>query len=253
MAYSKLFSSIVHSSLWTEEDHVRLLFVTLLAIADREGYVYGSRLGLERLANIRKSERNPWTVLMEPDADSSDLMRNPENEGRRIEEVPGGFRILNFMYYRGLRNEDDRRKTNREAKRRQRARDKLTPASASVNHSQPKSAKVSQSLPISDADADTDTERKKGSVRGFPHGLPDSEWIEQLCHDPTYAGIDVKREHGKMVNWCKTKGLTPSRRRFINWLNRAEQPMTAPVRTDYPKDWSQTKIKEYEEAKKKYG
>src|SRR5207248_5918633 len=106
MAYSKLYSSIVHSSLWTEEDHVRLLFVTLLAIADREGYVYGSRMGLERLANIISEDhaRNPWEVLMAPDTDSSDLLRNPENEGRRIEEVPGGFRILNFMYYRCLRN-----------------------------------------------------------------------------------------------------------------------------------------------------
>jgi hypothetical protein len=168
MAYSKLFSSIVHSSLWTEEDHVRLLFVTLLAIADREGYIYGSRMGLERLANIGNHDRDPWQVLMEPDGDSSDLMRNPENEGRRIEQVPGGFRILNFLYYRGLRNEDDRRKTNREAKQRERARIKLAQQSASVNQGQPASAKVSQSLPISDADTDTDTDNVSTNVDTCP-------------------------------------------------------------------------------------
>ena len=167
MSYSKLFSSIVHSSLWTEEDHVRLLFVTLLAIADREGYIYGSRKGLERLANIDsgKYERDPWGVLMEPDADSSDLMRNPDNEGRRIEPVSGGFRILNYAFYRSLRNSDDRREQNREAQRRhrgkrdhwgkmssQRASAKVSNSSAEVSRDQPQSsqadAEAEKSTPI---------------------------------------------------------------------------------------------------------
>lgn len=55
--------------------------------------------------------------------------------------------------------------------------------------------------------------------------VSDAEWLEGLAKDPTYAGIDVTREHGKMVNWCATNRKQPSRRRFINWLNRAEKPM----------------------------
>lgn len=150
MSYSKLHSSIVHSSLWSQSDEVRILFVTLLALCDREGYVYGSRAGLERAANIRKSAgSDPWLVLMSPDPNSCDLMRNPENEGRRIEEVPGGFRLLNFEYYRGLRNDDDRREQNRRAAERHRNK------STGVSRGKPASA---AGKPISDADADTHTD-----------------------------------------------------------------------------------------------
>jgi hypothetical protein len=163
MSYSKLFSSIVHSSLWTEEDHVRLLFVTLLAIADREGHVYGSRNGLERAANIQydvdAGDVDPWQALMEPDSDSADLMRNPENEGRRIEAVDGGFRILNYLYYRSLRNDDDRREQNREAQRKFRER--------SVSRNKPRSANVKRVKPESahaDADADAESRSKEEEI-----------------------------------------------------------------------------------------
>lgn len=165
MAYSKLHSSLVNSSLWTEADNVRILFITLLALCDREGYVYGSKPGLERLANIEPiSNENdlvdPWHVLMSPDPNSSDRMRNPENEGRRIEEVSGGFRLLNFPYYRGLRNEDDRREQNRSAQARFKAREKVSqdkPESAKISLGQPRSA---AGKPISEADTEADTEKK---------------------------------------------------------------------------------------------
>ena len=165
MSFSKLASSIVHSSLWTAEDHVRLLFVSLLAVCDYEGFVYGSRLGLERMANIRwePPQRDPWEALTSPDPDSSDLLRNPQNEGRRIEVVPGGFRILNYLYYRSLRNDDDRKEQNRRSQQNRRYRLKSTTrrSSAKISRSQPKSAAVSPGQPEyahPDADADADAE-----------------------------------------------------------------------------------------------
>lgn len=226
MAYSKLHSSLVNSSLWTEPDNVRILFITLLALCDREGYVYGSKPGLERLANIEAGEDaqfDPWEVLLSPDPHSSDRLRNPENEGRRIEEVSGGFRLLNFPYYRGLRNDDDRREQNRTAQARFKAK-------AKISQDKPRSAKKSHGNPISEAEADAETEAKKdvganGShpTLKFPNGLTDSEWLETLVQDSTYSGIDVKREHGKMLNWCRANQKSPTRRRFTNWLNRADQ------------------------------
>lgn len=152
MAYSKLHSSVVNSSLWVEPDHVRLLFITLLALCDKDGCVYGSRLGLERAANITwntdsASDLDPWEVLLGPDPDSSDKMRAPENEGRRIEEIPGGFRLLNFAYYRSLRNDDDRREQNRISQERFRNKNK---------QSKPPSATVSHDKPISEAEAEAE-------------------------------------------------------------------------------------------------
>jgi hypothetical protein len=160
MAYSKLYSSIVHSSLWTEPDHIRLLFITLLAIADAEGYVYGSRKGLLRLANVDPSQceqTDPFETLKGPDKDSSDLLRNPENEGRRIEEVPGGFRLLNFAYYRGIFDAEDRREQNRVAQARHREKLKsITVSNVSKRNHQ--SAHVSRNKP-SDAEADAEASR----------------------------------------------------------------------------------------------
>jgi hypothetical protein len=61
----------------------------------------------------------------------------------------------------------------------------------------------------------------------------DDEWLELLSKDPTYAGIDVKREFGKMANWCNVKRKRATRQRFINWLNRAEKPMAGAPGSQY--------------------
>lgn len=64
-----------------------------------------------------------------------------------------------------------------------------------------------------------------GSPTSKAPKLTDDEWLSQLAADPTYAGIDVRREHGKMLRWCEVNGKQPTRRRFLYWLNRAERPM----------------------------
>lgn len=140
MAYSKLHSSIVNSSLWTETDSARILFITLLAICDRDGVVYGSRVGIDRIANINPEDsEEAWNCLMTPDKNSSDKIRAPENQGRRIEEVSGGFKLINFEYYRGLRNDDDRREQNRTAQARFKAK---------VSPDKPETAAVSPVKPM---------------------------------------------------------------------------------------------------------
>src|SRR6266487_1337692 len=162
MAYSKLYSSLVSSSLWVQNDSTRLLFVTLLAMADQGGVVYGSKTGIARIANIDPDEiEGAFDTLMGPDAESSDRLRSPEHEGRRIEEVPGGYRLLNYSYYRSLRNEDDRRRQNAEAQQRRREETRK------VSRRQPKSAKVSRVQPRSsqaEAEAEAEAERESLNV-----------------------------------------------------------------------------------------
>jgi hypothetical protein len=55
----------------------------------------------------------------------------------------------------------------------------------------------------------------------------DDEWILGLENDPAYQGIEVKREHAKMIRWCSTNRKQPTRRRFVNWLNRADRKLTS--------------------------
>ena len=49
----------------------------------------------------------------------------------------------------------------------------------------------------------------------------DEEWIGELEANPVYTGIDIKRELGKAQAWAGVNGVGVTRRRFINWLNRA--------------------------------
>ena len=53
----------------------------------------------------------------------------------------------------------------------------------------------------------------------------DAEWLAGLASDPTYKGLDVAQEHGKMTRWCETNGRQATRRRFVNWLNRCDKPL----------------------------
>lgn len=223
MSYNKLHSSLVNSSLWMQRDDVRLLFITMLAMCDRYGFVYGSRYGIERAANIDfdPDDNSPWEILMAPDKDSSDRLRNPDNEGRRIEEVPGGFRLLNFEYYRGLRNDDDRRRQNREAQERFRNK----PPSAAVSHGQPPSANVSPAKPplsVSVSVLGKGTEEEKKSTKGKPtkeevvayaHSLDlsDGEYFfdHWMANGWTNGGKPIKDWQATIRSW-KAAGHCPS-------------------------------------------
>lgn len=211
MAYSKLHSSVVNSSLWEEPDHVRLLFITLLALCDKHGCVYGSRPGLERAANIAwytdsDSDIDPWEVLLGPDTTSSDKMRAPENEGRRIEEIPGGFRLLNFEYYRGLRNEDDRREQNRIAQERFRNKSKQSkPPSATVSHDKPLKAHT---------EAEADTEGYVGALPRKRSFVKPS--LEELKFAVLKAGLP-EAEAQNFLNYYEARGWMMGKSPMRSW------------------------------------
>ncbi len=119
--YAKLFSSILDSSLWTADSPTRILFLTMLAMADREGRIFASRSGLQRRAVITDAEfERALSQLSQPDDESSDLTRNPENRGRRIEEAEGGWHVINYQHYRDLQDEDERRHLDKMRQRKHR-------------------------------------------------------------------------------------------------------------------------------------
>lgn len=57
--------------------------------------------------------------------------------------------------------------------------------------------------------------------------LSDAEWLESLKASPAYNGLEVEVIYSKMLSWCDVNSKIPSRKRFVNWLNREERPMTA--------------------------
>ena len=117
--FTLLWGSLVNSSVWGLPDHVRLVWVTMLALKDRYGVVRGSVPGLAHQARVEvEKTREALEVLKAPDLDSS----GREYEGRRIEEVDGGWVILNHFKYRG--SERDTREYWRVRKQMQRDREK---------------------------------------------------------------------------------------------------------------------------------
>jgi hypothetical protein len=53
----------------------------------------------------------------------------------------------------------------------------------------------------------------------------EAEWLDGLCADPAYVGINVRLEHAKAVRWCLENRRALTRRRFVNWLNRCDKPI----------------------------
>jgi hypothetical protein len=117
MGYTKLFSSITASTIWNEPDHTRLVWITMLAMADRDGYVAASVPGLAVLARVPlPSVITALESFMSPDPWS----RTKDHEGRRIEEVDGGWRLLNYDHYRSQMDAEMQRE--KAAARKQRSR-----------------------------------------------------------------------------------------------------------------------------------
>lgn len=124
--YTKLFSSILASSIWSEPDSTRIVWITMLAMADRNGRVSASLVGLAHQAHKTVAETEAaLKVLTEPDKYS----KNPANEGRRIEALTdGGWTILNYSFYRNGLSDDEETAKARERMRRWRQKSKAQDA-----------------------------------------------------------------------------------------------------------------------------
>lgn len=108
--YAKLFNTIVVSSVWQEDDATRLVWITMLALADRDGIVNGSLPGLAHIARVPlPSCEKAIAILSAPDPSS----QNPAHEGRRIEKVERGWAILNYAVFRRRLSIDERREYKR--------------------------------------------------------------------------------------------------------------------------------------------
>ncbi|MFM7010924.1 MAG: hypothetical protein ACKO0Z_16645, partial [Betaproteobacteria bacterium] len=125
--FTKLFSAITESTVWCEPDRTRLVWICMLAMADRAGRVYASLPGLANRARVPLEDAEAAIhSFLSPDKYS----RTPDNEGRRIEAIDGGWRLLNYQKYRDMRDDEavkeskrkyinERRAAEREAAKRQ--------------------------------------------------------------------------------------------------------------------------------------
>ena len=111
ITFTKLFSSITESTVWCESSNIRIVWITMLAMADRKGRVWASIPGLANRARVPLEDTEiALELFLSPDKYS----RTPDYEGRRIEKIDGGWRLLNHEKYLAMRDDEMRREYQRE-------------------------------------------------------------------------------------------------------------------------------------------
>lgn len=108
--YTKIFTEILGSTIWREDSETRLVWITMLVLKDREQVVHCSIPGLADFARVSlEACEAALKKLSSPDKYS----RSEEFEGRRIEKVDGGWKVLNGQKYRDKLNLEERREYKR--------------------------------------------------------------------------------------------------------------------------------------------
>lgn len=115
--YAKLFTSIFQGTM-RGNSHALLVFTNLLAHADAHGIAdIHPRAISEEVGLTLEQTKDALLYLEQQDLES----RSPEMGGRRIVRMDGhrewGWQVVNYLKYRAIRNEDDRREQNRIAQK----------------------------------------------------------------------------------------------------------------------------------------
>lgn len=134
--YTKLFASILDSTIWDEDCATRILWITMLAMVNRDSQVLTSVKNLSLRARLTVNDVNEsLEKLLAPDPES----KSREHEGRRIVKIDGGWQILNYERYR---NKRDRASYMRNYMRNYRAVNQNgdSKVNPSVSHSKPQLA-----------------------------------------------------------------------------------------------------------------
>lgn len=117
--FVKLYGTVLESSLWDEDPLVRLTFLTMLVMADVDGFVEAVDTGVARRANLPVEDViEALRKLEEPDERS----KNPAEDGKRIIRVERGWKITNYKWYREFRTEEQQLAADRQRRHRSKPR-----------------------------------------------------------------------------------------------------------------------------------
>lgn len=173
--YTKLFNSILASTIWREDDKTRIVWITLLAMSDKNGVAEGSVPGLADFARVSVDDcRAALCKLSAPDPDS----RSTDFQGSRIKAVDGGWQILNHAKYRAKMGADERREYLR--KKQAEHRQRVNTLSTGVNNCS------ESSTPSTHSDLDA---ASKASSSKLQREKPCEKPPEVDRYDYTEAGV----------------------------------------------------------------
>jgi hypothetical protein len=178
MAFVKLHGSILDSSIWSQTDTTRIVWITMLAMANEHGVVEASVDGLARRAVVDMVAcEAALAALLGPDSLSRD-----GTTGERIEKVAGGWLVLNHANYRERRTSQQVATASRVA--RHRAKLKLERVKAVTDNVTERDSMLHLgllNLSPSEAEAEAEAEKNKNPLRG---AAPPARRSSKLSLDP---------------------------------------------------------------------
>lgn len=110
MHFTKLFSMILDSTVWQLSLEAKVVWITMLAMKDRHGDVMASVPGLAKRAGVSiHACEQALECFRSPDPYS----RTKSFDGRRIQDIDGGWTVLNHEKYQQMLSVEERREYNR--------------------------------------------------------------------------------------------------------------------------------------------
>ena len=169
----------------------RWCFLFMNSVANRSGFFRCANASvLARRANVTMEQAELAVQELEsPDPDST----TPDNEGRRIIRVPGGWQIVTHQFYRNLRSSKQIDAAGRQQNKRERDREPNQP-SRSVTSSHAPSHDVS---PEAEAEGELEAEAERGDPDPAPADESDSHaFAGELVAEINAHGHDLAMNPG---------------------------------------------------------
>ncbi len=215
MSFTKLFENILESSVWAAPDDFFRAWIALLAKAGPDGVARISATWIAEKCHVPIERAREILAEMEgPDKDS----RSENDDGQRIQRIDGGYYIINYLKYREMRDDTERKKQIREAVQRFRDKQKqplrecnqdVIRCKHDVNTGKPLKAQA-------EAEAEAEKERiyKKENCGEFKNVLltitekekVSSDEIEALSSYIASTGKKYKSHYATILNWRRKNG-----------------------------------------------
>jgi hypothetical protein len=234
--FVKLYSSILTSSIWCEDDKTRILWITILLCTDKDGFCQAAVPGLAAMARLTVEDTAVALAKLEgPDTYS----RTQEHEGRRIEKVAGGWIVLNHSNYRDRDRIERRREYHAEYMREKRRKDDgsaltgvnkdLTGVNNTLTGVNKGLTGINSSVSVSDSPSGSEDQKKEQSRVFVP---PSADEVSKYAADIGYpldgqAWCDSYAQKGWMVGRTRMKDWKAAVRNWKAHGWQTGQPMTA--------------------------
>lgn len=224
--FTKLWAEITDSSIWNEDDKTRIVWITMLARMGPDYVVRASVGGLAHLARVSREDcEKALEKLASPDPDS----RSPEEEGRRIKKVEGGFFMINGEKFRQRRGDEEKKAYMREYMRQYRKN--KSPGVKDVKDVNIGKRKLIQEEEEAEAEAEENISLKRERGSASQTDFAEIPTLEEVIAEAEVRGIPDEHarsfweyneskqlwvnQYGKMIKWKMALKSWSERRRTM--------------------------------------